>query len=141
MRKVICLCISIDSQLSIIDRQMINSATGFLSFEFADPVSYRFNRCLRIHLGDMISPRCFLTVSDISVSLSPSNAISIQIIPGWFTFKPPNGLVALFDCIFTSVSKPWFIETFRYRRNLRNSFLCNVLQGGSEKKREDHQHP
>ena len=24
---------------------------------------------------------------DISVSLSASNAISIQVIPGWFTFK------------------------------------------------------
>ena len=58
---------------------MVNSVTCIFSFDFTDPIPNRFNRCLRIHLGDIISPRCFLTVSDISASLSPSNAIGIQV--------------------------------------------------------------
>ena len=78
--------------ISIIDRQMMNSVTGFLSLDFADPIPYKFNRCLRIHLGDIISPRCFLTVSDISVR--PSNVIDIQVTLGWFTFEPLKGPVA-----------------------------------------------
>ena len=85
-------------------------------------------------LGDIISPRCFLTVSDISASLSPSNAIDIQVTIGWLTFEPLKGPVALFDCILANVRKPWFIETFSYCRSLRNSFFCNVLQDGSEER-------
>ena len=45
----------------------------------------------------------FLTVSDISASLSPSNAIGIQVTLGWFMFEPLKGPVALFDCIFANV--------------------------------------
>ena len=133
MRNVICQCISdvtLRRGMSIIDRQMMNSVTEFLSFDFADPVPYRFNRSLRIHLGDIISPRCLLTVSDISASLS--NAIQVTL--GWFTFEPLKGPVVLFDCTFTSFGKPWFIETFLYCRSLRNSLLCNVLQDGSEQR-------
>ena len=62
---------------------------------FADTVPYRFNRWLRIHLGDIISPRCFLTESDISASLSPSNAIGIQVTLGWLTFVPIESHVAI----------------------------------------------
>ena len=65
-------------------------------------------------------------------SLSPSNAIGIQVIHGWFTFKPLPAV--LFDCIFANVRKPWFIETFWYCRSLRNSFFCNVLQDGSKQR-------
>ena len=57
---------------------MVNSVTGILFFDFADLIPHR---CLRIHLGDIISPRRFLTVSDILKSLSPSNAISIRVRP------------------------------------------------------------
>ena len=113
---------------------MVNSVTCIFSFDFTDPIPNRFNRCLRIHLGDIISPRCFLTVSDISANLSPSNAIGMQVTLGWFTFEPLNGPVALFDGIFANVRKPWFIETFWYCRSLRNSFFCNVLQDGSEER-------
>ena len=69
---------------------------------------------------DIISPICFLTVSDISVSLIPSNAIGIHVTLGWFMFESLKGPVVLFDFIFTSVGKPWFI--------------CNVLQYGSEQR-------
>ena len=113
---------------------MVNSVTCIFSFDFTDPIPNRFNQCLRIHLGDIISPRCFLTVSDISASLSPSNAISIQVTLGWFTFEPLKGPIALFDCIFANGRKPWFIETFWYCRSLRNSFLCNDLQDGSKQR-------
>ena len=68
------------------------------------------------------------------MSLSPSNAIDIQVTLGWFTFEPLKGPVALFDCIFANIRKPWFIETFWYCRSLRNSFFCNVLQDGSEER-------
>ena len=91
----------------IIDRQIMKDITRFLSFAFANPIPYRFNRYLRIHLGDIVSPRCFLTVSDISASLSPSNAIRIQVTLGWFMFESLEGPVGLFDCIFTSIGKPW----------------------------------
>ena len=53
MRKVICQCISnvtMIREISITDRQMMDSITGFLSFDFADPIPYRCNLCLRIHL-------------------------------------------------------------------------------------------
>ena len=125
MRNVICQCISnvtMRHDISVIDRQMVNSVTCIFSFDFTDPIPNRFNRCLRIHLGDIISLRCFLTVLDISASLSPSNAIGIQVTLGWFTFEPLKGPVALFDCMFANVRKPWFIETFWYCRSLRNSF-------------------
>ena len=62
MGKVICQCISnfmMRRDISIIDRQMMNSVTGFLSLDFVGPILYRFHQCLRIHLGDIISPRCF----------------------------------------------------------------------------------
>ena len=39
--------------------------------------------------------------------LSPSNAIGIRVTLGWFTFEPLKGPVALFDCIFANVRKPW----------------------------------
>ena len=68
----------------------MNSITGFLSLDFVDPMPYRFNRCLTIHLGDINSPKCFLTVSDISASLHHNNAIGIQLIRGWFTFESFN---------------------------------------------------
>ena len=109
---------------------MVNSGTCILSFDFTDPIRNRFNRCLRI------LPRCFLNVSDISASVSPSNAIGIQVTLGWFTFEPLKGPVALFDCIFANVRKPWFIETFWYCRSLRNTFFCNVLQDGSKQRHE-----
>ena len=121
MRKAICQCIS-NITISITDRQMMNSVTGFLSFDLADPIPYRFNRYLRIHLGNIISPKCLHTVSDISASLSPSNAISIQVTLGWFTFEPLKGPVALFDCIFSSVGKPWFIETFQCRQPIYDPY-------------------
>ena len=68
------------------------------------------------------------------MSFSPSNLIGNQVNLSWFTFEPLKGPVASFDCIFTNISKPWFIETFCNCRSLRNSFLCNVLQDGSEKR-------
>ena len=80
---------------------MTNSVTGFHSLDFADPTPYRFNRCLKIHLGDIISPRCFLTVLNIAASLNPSNVIGIQVSLGWFTFEPLESPVALcekFQC-------------------------------------------
>ena len=83
----------------------MNSVTGFLSFDLANPIPYRFNRCLRIHLGDIISPRCFLTVPDISARLSAVNTIGIQVTLGWFTFELLEDPVALFDCIFTNIRK------------------------------------
>ena len=113
---------------------MVNSVTCIFSFDFTDPIPNRFKRCLGIHLGDIISPKLFRTLSDISASLSPSNAIGIQVTLGWFTFEPLMGPVALFDCIFAHVKKPWFIETFWYCRSLRNSFFCNVLQDWSKKR-------
>ena len=88
MRNVIYHCISnvtMRCGISITDRQMMNSVTEFLSFDFTDPIPYRFNRCLKIHHGVIISPRCLLAVSDISASLSPRNAIGIQLTLGWFT--------------------------------------------------------
>ena len=109
MGKVICQCISnvtMRRDISIIDRQMMNSVTGFFSLDFADHIPYRSNRRLRIHLGDIISPRCIFTVSDISASLSLSNAIGIQVTLGWLTFEPLEGPVSVFDCIFTCVRKP-----------------------------------
>ena len=133
-RNVICQCISnvtVRCDISIIERQMANSVTGILSLDFADPIPYK---CLRIHLRDIISPKCFLTVSNISASLSPSNAIDIQVTLDCVTFELLEDPVALFDCIFTNMRKPWFIETFWYCRSLRNSFLCSVLQDGSEQR-------
>ena len=50
-------------------------------------------------LVDIVSSKCILTVLDICASLSPSNALSIQVIPGWFTFGSLEGPVALFDCM------------------------------------------
>ena len=97
---------------------MVNSVTCILSFDFTDPTSNRLIRCLRIHLGDIISPRCFLTVTDISAKLSLSNAICIQDTLSWFTFEPLKSPVALFGCILANVRKPWFIETFWYCRSL-----------------------
>ena len=86
--------------------------TCIFSFDFTDPIPNRFNLYLRIHLGDIFSSRCFLTVSDISASMSLSNAIGIQITLRWFTFDPLNGPVELFDWIFANVRKRWFIESF-----------------------------
>ena len=137
MRTFIYQCISyvtMRCDISIIDRQMMKRITGFLSLDFSDHIPHRFDRCLRTQLGDIVFPRCLLTESDISACLSPSNAIGIQVALGWFTFEPPNGPVALFDCIFANVKKPWFVETCWYCRSLRNSFFCNVLQDGSEQR-------
>ena len=82
MRNVVCQCISnvtMRCDISVIDKQMMNSVIGSLSFIllllfyfFANPIPYRCNRCLRIHLGNIFSPTYFLTVSDISTSLSPN---------------------------------------------------------------------
>ena len=102
--------------------------TGFLSLDFTDTIPHRFDRCLGIQLGDIVSPRCLLTGSDISACLSLRNAIGILITHGWFTLEPLKGPVALFDCIFADVRKPWFIETFWYCRSLRNSFFCNAFK-------------
>ena len=91
MRTFICQCISyvtMRCDISIIDRQMMNRISGFLSLDLSDPI---------------VSPRCLLTKSDISACLSPSNAIGIQVALGWFTFEPPNGPDALFDCIFANI--------------------------------------
>ena len=107
--------------ISIIVRQMMYRISGFLSFDFSDPIPHRFDRCLGIQLGDIVSPRCLLTESDISACPSPSNAIRIQVTLGWFTFEPLKGPVALFDCIFANVRKPWFIETFWYCRSLSSA--------------------
>ena len=120
--------------ISIIDRQMKNSVTAFLSLDFADAIPYIFTRCLKINPGDIISPRCFLTLSYISASLGLSNAIGIQVTLGRFTFESLENPVSLFDCIFTCVRKLWFIETFWYCRSLRNSLFCNVLQDISEQR-------
>ena len=101
MRKVICQCISyvtMRCDISIIDRQMMYRMSGFLSLDFSDPIPHRFDRCLGIQLGDIVSLRCLLTESDISACLSPTN-----------TFEPLKGPVAHFDCIFANVRKPWFI--------------------------------
>ena len=127
---IYCICLYI----SITDRQMMYRISGFLSFDFSDPIPHRFDRCLGVQLGDIVSPRCLLTESDISACLSPSNMISIQVTLGWFTFEPLKGPVALFDCIFANVRKLWFIETFWCCRSLRNSFFCNVLQDGSKQR-------
>ena len=112
---------------------MMYRINGFLSLDISDPIPHRFDRCLGIQLGDIVSPRCLLTESHISACLSLSNAIGIQVTLGWFTFEPLKGPLALFDCIFADVRKPWFIETFWYCRSLRNSFFCNVLQDGLNK--------
>ena len=98
---------------------MVKSVTCILSFDFTDHTPNKLIRCLRIHLGDIISPRCFLTVTDISARLSLSSAICIQDTLGWFTFEPLKGPVALFGCIFANVRKLWFIETFWYCRSLK----------------------
>ena len=77
MRKVTCQCISnvtMRRDISITDRQMMNSLPGFFFLDFADPIPYRCNSCVRIHLGEIIYPRCFLIVS-----LNPTNVIGIQI--------------------------------------------------------------
>ena len=92
MRKNIRQCISyvtMRCDISIIDRQMMYRISGFLSNDFSDPIPHKFDRCLGIQLGDIVVQRCLLTESDISASLSPSNAINIQVILGWFTFEPP----------------------------------------------------
>ena len=103
----------------------MNRISEFLSLDFSDPIPHIFDRCLGIELGDIVSPRCLLTESDISAYLSPSNAICIQVTLGWFTFEPLKDPVALFDYIFANIRKPWFIETLWYCRSLRNSFfLC-----------------
>ena len=47
----------------------------------------------------------FLIVSDNSASLSPNNAINIQVIPRWFTLKLLESSIALFECIFTIISQ------------------------------------
>ena len=122
--------------IAIIDRQMMYIISRFLSLDFSDPIPHRFDRCLGIQVGDIVSPRCLLTESDISACLSPRNAIGIQVTRGWFTFKPLKGPVALFGCIFTNVSKPWFIETLWYCRSLRNSFFCNALQDRRKQRQE-----
>ena len=105
---------------------MKNSISGFLSFDFENPISSKFNGCLIIHFGDIISPRCFLSVSNISAGLSPSNVISIQVTLGWFTFEPLDSPVALFDGIFKNIRNPWFIETFWYCLGLSNSCLSGL---------------
>ena len=102
IRKVVFQCISnvtMRRDISIIDRQMMNSFTGFLYFDCVGPILYRFNQCL-------------LTVWDISPSLSRSNAISIQATPGWFTLELLKSPVALFDCIFTSVGNQCLLKRF-----------------------------
>ena len=111
--------------------------TGFVSLDLSDPIPHRFDRCLGIQLGDIVSPRCLLTESDISAWLSLSNAIGIQVTLGWFTFESFKGPVALFDGIFANVRKPWFIETFWYCRSLLSSAmsmgrcLSNYQRAGS----------
>ena len=120
--------------ISITDRQMMYIISGFLSLDFSYPIPHRFDRCLGIQPGDIVYPRCLLTETDISACLSPSNAIGIQVTLGWFTFEPLKGPVALFDCIFGNVRKPWFIKTLWYCRSLRNSFFCNVLQDGRKQR-------
>ena len=103
MRKIIWQCISyvtMRCDISMIDRQMMNRITGFLSLDFSDPIPHRFDRCMGIQHGDIVSPRCLLTESDISACLSPTKAIGIQVTLGWFTCEPFKGPVALFDCIF-----------------------------------------
>ena len=105
--------------ISIINRHIMNSFTGF-------------NRYLGIHIGDIISPRGFLPVSDISASLSPSNAIGFQATLDWFTFEPLESPVSLFGCIFTNIRKPWFIKTFWHWQSLRDSLVSKVLQDESE---------
>ena len=43
MRNVICQCIinvTVRRNISIIDRQMMNSVTGFLSIDFVDSIPY-----------------------------------------------------------------------------------------------------
>ena len=86
--------------------------TRLLSLDFSDSIPHAFDRCLIIHLGDIVSLRCILTDSDIYACLSPNNAIGIQITLGWFTFEHLKGPVALCYYIFAYVRKPWFIETF-----------------------------
>ena len=66
--------------------------TGLLSLDFVDPSPHIFDKCLEIQLGDIVSPRCLLTESDISACLSSSNATGIQITLGWFVFEPLNKL-------------------------------------------------
>ena len=137
MRKIIYQCISyvtMRCDISITDRQMMYRISGFLSFDFSDPIPHRFDRCLGVQLGYIVSPRCLLTESDISACHSSSNMIGIQVTLGWFTFEPLKGPVALFDCIFANVRKLWFIETFWCCRSLRNSFFCNVPQDGSKQR-------
>ena len=110
----------------------MNRITGFLYLDFSDPIPHIFDRCLGIQFGDIVSPRCLLTESDISTCLSPSNAIGIQVALGRFTFDPLKGPVALFDCIFAKVRNPWFIDTCWYCQRFRNSFFCNDFQDGNE---------
>ena len=57
----------------------MNRITGFLSLDFSDPISHRFDRCLGIHIGDIVSPRCLLTESDISACPILSNAIGKRL--------------------------------------------------------------
>ena len=113
---------------------MVNSITCIFSLDFSDPIPNRFNRCLRIHLGDIISPRCFLTVSDISASLSPSNAIIIQVTLCWFTFEPLKALLrSLIACLQMSENYGLLKRCWNCR-SLRNSFFCSVLQDGSKQR-------
>ena len=120
MKNVICQCISNVTMryLSLTDKWWT-----VLLVSFPLILWIIFQTDLRIHLGNIRSPRCFLTVLDISASFSCSNAISIPVNLGWFTFEPPEGTVVLFDCIFTSISRPWFIEMFWYCWSFRNSPL------------------
>ena len=102
MRKIICQCISyvtMRCDISIIDRQMMYRISRFLSFDFSDPIPHSFDRCLGIQLGDIVSPRCLLTESDISACPSPRYAIKIQVTLGWFTFEPLKELRSLIACL------------------------------------------
>ena len=92
--------------ISVIDTQMMYKITGFLSLDFSDPIPHRYDQCLGIQLGHIVSPRCLLTELNISACLSTSNAIGIQVTLGWFTFEPLKSPVVLFDCIFANVRKP-----------------------------------
>ena len=68
------------------DMTFLSSTDKWWSVLFS-PIPHRFNRCLIIHLW-------FLT--NISASLRPINAISIQVTLGWFTCVPLEGSVAVF---------------------------------------------
>ena len=136
MRNIIYQCISyvtMRCDISIIDRQMMYRISGFLSLDFSDPIPHRFDRCLGIQLGDIVSPRCLLTESDISACLSPSNAISIQVTLGWFTLEPLKAMLRSLIASLQMLEKHGLLKRFGTAEVL-GSFFCNVLQDGSKQR-------